>query len=191
MPEFFALKSEENDNDRHPLSTAYDNDRYTPIPDENFNEQKPEIYYLGAKTDSEPIHDGPPYAPFSQPVDNSYFSPRDGPELYHLKLDDDENNNIPNRRLSPALISNNQGSSMPYQNLNEQGPEMYYIQVGGENHRQSLPINNNYQKTKFNDHIIHDDNYDQKKVTMYVLAADQENLPPPSHRERTPSPPVN
>lgn len=199
MPEIFALQTPENHNDHRKLSTINESDRYTPKPYGNSNGRKPEIYHLGAKDDSEEPHksSSPPIKssrpPYSPPLKDSHRSSGNGPEFYHLKLGDDDKD-IHDRHPSPAFVSNNRVSPAPNHNINGQGPEMYYIQLGNDNNNRtkSPPINDNYQKKKFNDNITHDD-HDQKTVTMYVLAAtEQENLPPSSRvQQRTPSPPVN
>jgi len=195
MPEIFTLQAPENQNDNRNMSTVPESGRYTPKPYENSNGRKPEIYHIGANDDSEKQ----PYKPTSPPIKSSRppytpppkdYSSGNGPEFYHLKVGDDKKD-IQDRRPSPALVNKNRISPTPKPNFNGQGTEMYYIQLGDDNNPriQSPPIKDNSQKKKFNDNITNDD-HDKQKITMYMLAAEnQENLP--SRIERTQSPLVN
>jgi hypothetical protein len=157
------------------------------MPYEKPNEKKSEIYHMRPKTGNEPIHDQEPYKSSSSPINNFDPESRNRPELYHLKPADD-NYDIHNRDPSPSVINSNRISSTPFQNSNKQGVEMYHVQAENDNSRQSSPVN----KTKFNDDITHDDDHDQRKVTMFMLTTtDQENVAPASRIQRTPSPPVS
>jgi hypothetical protein len=187
MPDVFVLQATEKPPNYRPSSAIIDEDRYTSMPYEKPNEQKSEIYHVGGKNGNEPTHDQEPYKSSSSPINNFDRESRNRPELYHLKPADDDDN-IPNRDPSPSVINSNRISSTPFQNSTKQGVEMYYVQAENNNSRQSSPVN----KTKFNDDIAHDDDHDQRKVTMFMLTTtDQENVAPASRIQRTPSPPVS
>jgi hypothetical protein len=223
MAQIYTRKAPDRNQNPRQLPTNYDNDRYTPMPDDHFNEPiyndqpiqssyptasegRPEFYHLKAgENDPEPMRDDQPFKSSPPPPMNDTYSPSRAdaaPELYHLKLDGD-NQPIPEHRPPSGFSSNNRVSPMPYQNSNstEQKTEMYHIKLGDEPDQQSLPI----KKTTFNDQPIYlnnqdqnpdpdpDPDYQQRKATMYVLSAPNgENLPPPfSIQQRTPSPQIH
>lgn len=194
MPEVFVLQPSNNHHDRLQSPSIVDNDRYTSMPYEKSSGQKPEVYHIQGKTDSESIHNEQPYKPTSSPMKNSYPTSSNGIELYHITRVDDKDD-IPDQRSSPAFISNNRISPTFQPNSSGLGPEMYHIQGGDEdNRRLSPPLNNKPKTTTFNDNLTSydDDNNDQRKVEVYMLTAtEKENISPPISRiQRTPSPPL-
>jgi hypothetical protein len=190
MPQLYGLKSPDNTYSRRQSPPVIDTDRYTP-PYENSYERKPEVYHLDTKHVDKPIHNEPSYKPSLSPVDSFHATSNGGPELYHLKVvENDQDNTIHDRRSSPALFSNNRVSPSPYQNPDGHGVEMYYIKASDENNRQSPRINDDHREPLFDNNNItnHYDDHDPHKVTTYLLTTTNgENLP----RTRTPSPRVN
>jgi hypothetical protein len=184
MTEIYTLQGPKRNPNHQPSPANYDNDRYTPMPDDNFNEPvindqpiespyptsdgRPEFYHLKTVQDHpEPMRDDQPFQSASPPMNDPYSPIRtadgDGagaaPELYHLGQSDD-NRPIPDRRPPSEFRSNNRVSPMPYEEASPAGqerPELYYIQAGDEPRQRSPSI----KKTTFNDQPIYIDNQDR------------------------------
>jgi hypothetical protein len=188
MSEVYTLRAPENFN--------YNNDyRSSPVSIKNYRnsyDQKPKMDYLTLNYRKQTSSDDLLKASLS-PIYKNSNSSRIRPEFYHLKgrENDPENSNY---GISPVLANEKRKSSISYQLLHGQKPEMYYLNTVDEktsdNSRQSPSTNDIRQKSKLNGILIHSNSPYSKKVTTYMITASNEDhfLPDIS---RTSSSPVS
>ncbi|CAF2712271.1 unnamed protein product [Rotaria sp. Silwood2] len=181
MAEIYTLQTPENLNysyDRRLSSASIkNNSRSSLISEENSYEQRPQMYYLR-------LNDGQQKSSYDQQklssssIDGNFRSSSIQPELYHLKV---EGNDIANSnyRSSSVMINAKRKSSIPYQSLNEQKPEVYYISAEDKNpslyNRRSPFPNNIHQQNNLNEAIIHSNSSSEGKIITYMIKTPKED----------------
>ncbi|CAF1079486.1 unnamed protein product [Rotaria sordida] len=180
MAEIDTLQISENLNNNYDhcaSSPSINSSRNLLIPERNSNEQIPQMYCLRLNDDKQTTsYDQRKLS--SLKIDGNFHLSPIQPELYHLKVGENNTENK-NYRSSLVMISEKRKSSIPYQSLNEQKPEVYYISKGDEKtseYNKQLPFPNNIrQQNNLNDTIIHPNSSSKEKVITYMIATSEED----------------
>ncbi|CAF1411998.1 unnamed protein product [Rotaria sp. Silwood1] len=194
MAEIYTDQTSENLNNNydHRLSSAsFKNSRSPLISEQNLYERKPQVYYLRVNDDQQTLSYNQRKLSSSS-IDRNFHSSSIQPELYHLKIAENDIENS-NDRSSSVMSNENRKPSIPYQSLNEQKPEVYYISTGdgkiSEYNRQSSFPNNVHQQNNLNNTVIHSNQSSERKITTYMITTSKKDEFQ-SSIQRTSSPPI-